>query len=94
MVFGGASGIPSGTVGAVAASTGTLGLSNSGDTVTLKSASGTTVDSATFASALAGTDGVSANRNPDASATAGFALHTAVSGTSSSPGNRASGSAF
>ncbi|RKH22511.1 endonuclease [Corallococcus praedator] len=94
VVFGGASGIPAGTVGAVAASTGTLGLSNSGDTVTLKSASGTTVDSATFASGLAGTDGVSANRSPDASASASFALHTAVSGTASSPGKRASGSAF
>ncbi|WP_420715250.1 lamin tail domain-containing protein [Corallococcus sp. BB11-1] len=94
VVFGGASGIPSGTVGATAATTGTLGLSNSGDTVTLRSASGATVDSATFASGLAGTDGVSANRSPDVTAGAGFALHSAVSGTSSSPGRRANGSAY
>ncbi|CAM3747354.1 endonuclease [Corallococcus sp. ZKHCc1 1396] len=94
VVFGGASGIPSGTVGATAATTGTLGLSNSGDTVTLKSASGATVDSATFASGLAGTDGVSANRSPDVTAGAGFALHSAVSGTSNSPGRRANGSAY
>ena len=94
VVFGGAAGIPSGTVGAVAASTGTLGLSNSGDTVTLKNASGTAVDTATLASSLAGTDGVSANRSPDASASGSFVLHTSVSGTSSSPGKRASGLAF
>ncbi|MCY1043035.1 lamin tail domain-containing protein [Corallococcus sp. bb12-1] len=94
VVFGGAAGIPSGTVGAVAASTGTLGLSNSGDTVTLKSASGTAVDTVTFASGLAGTDGVSANRSPDASDTAGFVLHTALAGTGSSPGKRANGSAY
>ncbi|WP_244224827.1 lamin tail domain-containing protein [Corallococcus sicarius] len=94
VVFGGAAGIPSGTVGAVAASTGTLGLSNSGDTVTLKNASGTAVDTATLASSLAGTDGVSANRSPDASASGSFTLHTSVSGTSSSPGKRASGLAF
>ncbi|RYZ41192.1 MAG: endonuclease [Myxococcaceae bacterium] len=94
VVFGGAAGIPSGTAGAVAASTGTLGLSNSGDTVTLKSASGATVDSVVFASGLAGTDGVSANRGPDASDTASFVLHTAVGSTSSSPGKRANGSAY
>ena len=94
VVFGGAAGIPSGTPGAVAASTGTLGLSNSGDTVTLKNASGTAVDTATLASSLAGTDGVSANRSPDASVSGSFVLHTSVSSLSSSPGERASGLAF
>ncbi|WP_375757070.1 lamin tail domain-containing protein [Corallococcus exercitus] len=94
VVFGGASGIPSGTTGAVAASTGTLGLGNSGDTVTLKNSAGTAVDTATFASSLAGTDGVSANRSPDASSTGGFVLHTGVSSLGSSPGKRASGTAF
>nr|WP_244237416.1 lamin tail domain-containing protein [Corallococcus llansteffanensis] len=94
VVFGGAAGIPAGTAGAVAASTGTLGLSNSGDTVTLKNASGTAVDTATLASSLAGTDGVSANRSPDASATGSFTLHTSVSSATSSPGKRASGVAF
>ncbi|GMU01118.1 hypothetical protein KH5H1_52380 [Corallococcus caeni] len=94
VVFGGASGIPSGTTGAVAASTGTLGLGNSGDTVTLKNSAGTAVDTATFASSLAGTDGVSANRSPDASSTGSFVLHTSVSSLGSSPGKRASGTAF
>ncbi|MBJ6765454.1 lamin tail domain-containing protein [Myxococcaceae bacterium JPH2] len=94
VVFGAASGIPAGTVGAVAASSGTLGLSNSGDTVTVKNASGTVVDTATFASSLTGTDGVSANRSPDVSATGTFVLHTSVSSLSSSPGLRASGAAF
>ncbi|MFP2898602.1 lamin tail domain-containing protein [Corallococcus sp. 4LFB] len=94
VVFGGASGIPSGMTGAVAASTGALGLGNSGDTVTLKNSAGTAVDTATFASSLAGTDGVSANRSPDASASGSFVLHTSVSSLSRSPGQRASGTAF
>jgi hypothetical protein len=93
VVFGGASGIPSGLSNAVAASTGTLSLSNSSDTVTVKNAQGTTVSTATFSSSLTGTDGVSANRNPDASSSATFSLHTTL-GRSSSPGTRASGAAF
>lgn len=94
VVFGGAGGIPAGTPGAVAASTGALGLSNSGDTVTLKNTAGTAVDTAVLGSALSGTDGVSANRSPDASAGAAFVLHTGVSSLTSSPGRRASGALF
>lgn len=82
-VFGGATGIPAG-VTASAASTGQLGLSNSGDTVTLANASGTAVDSFTYTSSLSGTDGVSMNRSPDGS-TGGFVLHTTISTRSSSP---------
>lgn len=67
------------------ASTGTLGLSNSGDSVVLANGSGTTVDSFTYSSALSGTDGVSMNRSPDGS-TGGFVLHTALSAALSSPG--------
>jgi endonuclease/exonuclease/phosphatase family metal-dependent hydrolase len=67
------------------ASTGTLGLSNSGDSVILANSSGTTVDSFTYTSALSGTDGVSMNRSPDGS-TGGFVLHTALSSASASPG--------
>jgi endonuclease/exonuclease/phosphatase family metal-dependent hydrolase len=93
VVFGGASGIPGGVTNAVAASTGTLSLSNSSETVTVTNAQGTTVNTATFSSALTGTDGVSANRNPDASSSATFSLHTSLGG-SSSPGTRASGAAF
>ncbi|MBZ4422231.1 lamin tail domain-containing protein [Myxococcus sp. RHSTA-1-4] len=94
VVFGGASAIPAGTPGAVAASTGSLGLSNSGDTVTLKNSSATAVDTATLGSGLTGTDGVSANRSPDATAGATFVLHTGLSSLSSSPGLQASGAAF
>jgi hypothetical protein len=93
VVYGGSSGIPSGSTNAVAASPGTLGLGNSGDTVTVKSGT-TTIDTYTYASSLAGTDGVSMNRSPDTSATGGFVLHTSISSLSSSGGKRANGSAF
>ncbi len=39
----------------------------------------TTINSFTYSSSLAGTDGVSMNRSPDASATGTFVLHTTVS---------------
>ncbi|HEX2687383.1 MAG TPA: lamin tail domain-containing protein [Kofleriaceae bacterium] len=91
VVFGGASAIPAGLVGAVAASTGTLSLANGGDTVTLKSNSAAIISSFTYTSALSGTDGVSMNRSPDGGSTASFVLHTALSSLSSSPGTRADG---
>ena len=94
VVFGGSSGIPAGLGNAVAASTGGLGLANSGDTVALVNASGASVDSFTFGSSLASTDGVSMNRSPDASAQGTFVLHTALTAASASPGKRANGSAF
>jgi endonuclease/exonuclease/phosphatase family metal-dependent hydrolase len=94
VVFGGSSGIPGGLTNAVAASTGSLNLGNSGDSVTVKNSSGTTVDSATFSSSLCSTDGVSANRSPDATSGATFVLHTTLSSLSASPGKRSSGSAF
>ncbi|WP_224249391.1 lamin tail domain-containing protein [Hyalangium gracile] len=93
VVFGGASGIPSGTPNAVAASTGGLSLLNSSATVAVKSGK-TTLDSFSYGSALAGTDGVSMNRSPDASATGSFVLHTSLSSLDASPGERASGAAF
>jgi endonuclease/exonuclease/phosphatase family metal-dependent hydrolase len=67
------------------ASTGTLGLSNSGDSVTVANSSGTTVDSFTYTSALSSTDGVSMNRSPDGS-TGSFVLHTTLSARLASPG--------
>lgn len=91
VVFGGATAIPAGLTTAVAASTGTLSLNNSGDTVTLSSTSGTVISSFTYTSTLAGQDGVSMNRNPDGGATASFVLHTALSSAPSSPGTRADG---
>lgn len=93
VVFAGASAIPAG-INAVASSTGSLSLGNSGDSVILKDASSATVDSVTYTSTLAGTDGVSMNRSPDASPTGSFVLHTTLSASSSSPGKRVDGSAF
>ncbi|HEX8823316.1 MAG TPA: endonuclease, partial [Archangium sp.] len=87
-------GVPTGLTNAVGASTGALGLANSGDTVTVKNAGRTNVDTYTFSSTLAGTDGVSANRSPDTSATGSFVLHTSISTLSSSAGKRANGTAF
>jgi hypothetical protein len=80
----------------VAASTGTLSLSNSGDTVTVRNSAGTTVSTATLGSALTSTDGVSANRNPDASSSGTFALHTSLftGSPAASPGTRANGTAY
>jgi hypothetical protein len=94
VVYGGASGIPGGLTNAVAASTGQLNLANGGDTVTVMDATGATIQSFTYPSSLAGTDGVSMNRNPDASGTGDFILHTALSALSSSGGVRVDGSAF
>jgi hypothetical protein len=93
VVFGGASGIPGGLTNAVASSTGGLNLSNSGDTVTVKNASGTAVDAFTFGSSLA-VEPISANRNPDGVNTGSFVPHTSLSSSQSSPGVRVDGSPF
>jgi hypothetical protein len=93
VVFAGASAIPAGLTNAVASSTSSLNLSNSGDTVILKNASGAAVDSFTYSSPLSGTDGVSMNRSPDATSGGTFALHTTL-GANASPGKRANGSVF
>jgi endonuclease/exonuclease/phosphatase family metal-dependent hydrolase len=93
VVFGGSTAIQAGISG-VAASSGALGLGNSGDTVTLKSAGGVTVDTLTYPSSLSATDGVSMNRNPDADAAGSFVLHTSVGSSSSSPGTHAAGTSF
>jgi beta-lactamase superfamily II metal-dependent hydrolase len=93
VVFASAADIPGGLTNAVAASSGALGLNNTGDKVVLKNGK-KTVTSYTYSSSLAGVDGVSMNRNPDASASGTFVLHTSLSTLSSSPGTRASGSAF
>jgi endonuclease/exonuclease/phosphatase family metal-dependent hydrolase len=92
-VFGATSGIPAGLANAVGASTGQLSLANGGDTVTLKNSSGTVVDTFTYPSSLAASDGVSMNRNPDASA-GSFVLHNTISTLLSSPAKRANGTSF
>jgi beta-lactamase superfamily II metal-dependent hydrolase len=93
VVFASAADIPVGLTNAVAASTGALGLNNAGDLVALKSGK-KTITSYTYPGSLAGVDGVSMNRNPDASASGTFVLHTSISTRSSSPGTRTNGSAF
>jgi endonuclease/exonuclease/phosphatase family metal-dependent hydrolase len=94
VVYGGASAIPGTVTNAVAASTGDLNLANGGDKVVLKDGSGTVKDSFTYTSSLSGTDGVSMNRSPDASATGTFVLHTTLSSLASSGGKRVNGTAF
>jgi endonuclease/exonuclease/phosphatase family metal-dependent hydrolase len=94
VVFAGASAIPGGLTNAVAASTGSLILGNSGDTVTLKNSSGASVNSFTYPSALAGSDGVSMNRNPDGAAAGAFVLHSTLSSLTSSAGKRVNNTEF
>ena len=91
VVFAGASAIPASLSNAVAASSGGLSLNNSSDTVTVRDGAGVVKNSFSYTSALAGTDGVSMNRNPDGTATGTFALHTSISSAQSSAGVRASG---
>jgi endonuclease/exonuclease/phosphatase family metal-dependent hydrolase len=94
VIFGGASAIPGGLPATLAASTGSLGLGNGGDTVTLRSNTSAVISSFTYTSALSGQDGVSMNRNPDGGSTASFVLHTALGAAPSSPATRASGAAW
>src|SRR4051794_7863559 len=68
VVFGGASAIPAGLTNAMAASSGALGLNNTGDTVTLRAADGTTRAAVTYDSDLSSVDGVSMNRSPEGTA--------------------------
>ena len=92
-VMGGASAVASGIV-AVPASSGGLNLSNSGDQAVVRNTAGTTVQSMTYTSALASTDGVSINRSPDGSATGTWVKHTTVSSLARSLGQRADGTTY
>ncbi|MGQ0503792.1 MAG: lamin tail domain-containing protein [Myxococcaceae bacterium] len=80
---------------AVAASNGQLGLTNGKESVFLRDAT-TLVDSVDLTPGLTGTDGVSANRSPDATDGAAFVLHTRLLGGAarSSPGTHADGRSF
>ena len=92
VVFGDGAAIPSGLTNALAASTGKLGLANSGDSVTLSDPNGVPIDAVTYPASLAAVDGVSMNRSPDGKASVPFALHTTLSTLTSSPGKRVDGS--
>jgi endonuclease/exonuclease/phosphatase family metal-dependent hydrolase len=93
VVFGAAAGIPAGLGNAIASSTGSLNLGNSGDTVKLASPAGV-VDSVTYPSALAASDGISMNRSPDGNAAGAFVLHNTLSASPRSPGTRVNNTAF
>jgi endonuclease/exonuclease/phosphatase family metal-dependent hydrolase len=91
VVYGSDTAIPAGLDHAVAASTGTLGLSNGGDSVILKDSAGQTVDSFTYTSAMISADGVSLNRSPDSSPDGTFVLHNSLGASASSPGRQVNG---
>lgn len=92
-VFGGSSAIPGGIV-AVAASTGGLNLANGGDSAIIRDAAGATVQSMTYTSSQASSDGVSINRSPDGSATGAWVKHDTISTLTRSPGQRADGTVY
>ncbi|WP_217277646.1 lamin tail domain-containing protein [Corallococcus exiguus] len=92
VVFGGPAGFPAGTPDTVAASSGSLSLNNTSDSVQLKRPDGGVVDRVEYFSTV---DAVSINRSPDLSPDAGFVLHTTLTpGLQSSPGRRADGGSF
>jgi hypothetical protein len=93
VVFGSASGVPGGLAGAVASSTGGLGLSNGGDRVTLADAAGGKQDGFAYPASLANVDGVSMSR-PDGRPDGAFVAHTALAAGKASPGTRADGKPF
>jgi hypothetical protein len=93
VVFAGASAIPAGLTSAVATSTGSLSLANDGDTVRLGNRSGAIVDSFTYPSSPASSDGVSMNRSPDGS-TGSFVLHDTLSSSASTSDSRPSDTFF
>ncbi|HTE53263.1 MAG TPA: lamin tail domain-containing protein [Kofleriaceae bacterium] len=93
VVFAGEDAIPAGLDDAVAASSGSLSLTNGGESVSLRDGSGAVVDSFRYTSALGAADGVSMNRSPDGSE-GSFVLHSTLSSLDASPGLRSSGSGF
>lgn len=92
VVYGGPTAFPAGTPNTEAASSGRLGLNNTGtDFVTLRNALSELMDESTYSSTV---DNVSANRAVDADPDAGFVPHWDISPLTSSAGRRSDGSAF
>ena len=96
VIFGG--GTPTGDFGGAVvqiASSGTLGLNNTGDTLTLKDANDILVDSHQYGSSAG--DNQSLTRDPDISGPDPMVKHSLASGSDSalfSPGTRIDGTAF
>lgn len=94
VVYGHESGIPANVSNAIGSSTGLLSITNSGDTMTLKDKAAATVDTVTFTQALAMTDGLSMNRDPDGDPAGTFVLHNVLSPDPASPGKHTDGTPF
>jgi hypothetical protein len=92
VIYGGPSAFPPGTPNTEAASSGRLGLNNSGtDSVLLRDPAGTLVSGQSYSSTV---DNVSYNRSADGDSSAGFVLHTDLSSLPSSAGHHVDGSPF
>jgi hypothetical protein len=92
VIYGGPTAFPPGTPNTEAASSGRLGLNNTGtDQVTLRDSTSNVANEYVYSFTV---DNVSFNRATDADPDAGFVLHTDISATGSSPGRRANGSPF
>jgi len=92
VVYGGPTAFPPGTPNTVAASSGRLGLNNTGlETVTLRDAFNRNVSELAYETTQ---DNVSFNRTVDGSLFSGFVLHTSLSPLQSSAGRRADGNPF
>ena len=97
VIFGG--GTPTGEFGNALVNglvfTAALSLNNTGDTITIKNASGVPIESVTYG-ATEGSANQSINRNPDEAGIA-FANHSSIAGSGGrlfSPGTRVNGSTF
>lgn len=80
--------------GAALVVSGSLGLSNGGDLVTLAGPSGQAVDRVAYGAELAARDGVSMTRREDGEVASPMVLHDQVSALPASPGTRSDGSPF
>jgi hypothetical protein len=92
VIYGGPTAFPPGTPNTEAASSGRLGLNNTGtDQVTLRDSASNVANEHVYSTTF---ENISYNRATDADPDAGFVPHTDISATGSSPGRRANGSPF
>jgi hypothetical protein len=92
VIYGGPTAFPPGTPNTEAASSGRLGLNNTGtDQVTVRDSASNVANEYVYSITE---DNISYNRATDADPDAGFVRHLDISATSSSPGRRANGSPF